>query len=163
VAKVSFSEFQPQHLDLLANWLLADHVAPWFPHPEEFVLWATTVPENGRQYVVCVDGHPVGYIRWSYVPREVLDAVGFHDLPSGSADIDLLLGEKDMVGRGIAAELFKLALMNIESEGIATLAALTTSVDNLAAHRAFMRAGFALDREYEVEGFGRCYLMLRSI
>jgi len=160
---VSLSQFKSEHARDLAGWLIADHVAPWFPHPEEYIEWAVNLPDNGRQYVVSVDGHPSGYIRWTYVPREVLDEVGFQDIPSDSADIDLLLGEKSMTGRGIAGEIFRLALAKIQSEGIATLAALTTSVDNMNAHKAFERAGFVIDRVYEPEGFGKCYLMLRSI
>ena len=163
MVKVSFEKFDSKHLALLADWLVADHVAPWFPHSNDFVEWAASVPKNGRQYVVCVDGQPVGYLRWSYVSREVLDEVGFQDLPSDSADIDLLLGDKAIIGHGIAEHMFKFALENIRSEGIAELAALTTSVDNLIAHKAFERAGFVVDREYSPGGFGKCYLMLRSI
>lgn len=160
---VSFVRFEPKHIDLLASWLTEDHVARWFPHPEDDIAWARDVPTYGRQFVVLVDERPAGYVRWSYVSREVLDSVGFQDIPNDAADIDLLLGDANLVGRGIAAKIFEFALATMQQEGIATLAALTSSIDNVRAHKAFQPAGFEVDREYVPEGFGRCYLMLRSV
>ena len=160
---VAIAEFQPDQLSMLAEWLEAEHVRRWFPDPDDVVSWARDLPENGRQRVIFEGDRAIGYLRWSYVPREVLDAVGLEDIPGNSADIDLLIGLSERTGRGIGGRALELAVTEIQAEGIARLAALTTSVDNHGAHKAFADAGFRIDREYSPEGFGRCYLMVRDL
>ncbi|MDJ0910847.1 MAG: GNAT family N-acetyltransferase [Woeseiaceae bacterium] len=160
---IAIAEFPPDQLSALAGWLEADHVRRWFPDPDDVTSWAQDVPENGRQRIILEGDRAIGYLRWTYVPREILDAVGFDDIPADSADIDLLIGPREGIGRGIGRRALELAVAEIQAEGIAHLAALTTSVDNHGAHRAFAGAGFRIDREYVPEGFGRCYLMVRDL
>lgn len=160
---VELTPFRPADLARLGAWLREEHVRQWFPHPDENLDWARATPDGGHQRLIVEDARPVGYIRWAYVPREVLDSIGFADLPADSADIDLLIGERDSTGRGTGSAALELAVAAIRSEGKARLAALTTSVENRRAQESFARCGFAIDREYEPEGFGPCYLMIRPI
>ena len=160
---VALVEFTRDHLPELAQWLEADHVQRWFPNPDDVLAWAGDAPENGRQRLILDGDHAIGYLRWTYVPREILDAIGFNDIPGNSADIDLLIGRSDGTGRGVGRRALELAVAELQAEGIAPLAALTTSVENHAAHRAFRAAGFRIDREYSPENFGPCYLMLRDL
>ena len=163
MTQIKLIAFESRHLELLHHWLGRDHVTRWFPNPQDDIQWASAVPEQGRQSVICADKQPVGYIRWSYVSREVLDSIGFYDLPAESADIDVLIGDESRLGRGIAVQALEQLVVRLRAEGRARMAALTTSVHNQGAHRAFGRAGFTIDREYEPDGYGRCLLMLREI
>ncbi len=163
MSDVTIAEFPRDQLPTLARWLTADHVRQWFPDPDDILGWAENVPENGRQRLILAGGRAIGYLRWSYVPRGVLDDIGFEDLPENAADIDLLIGPDDRTGRGVGIQALELAVAEIRAEGTAPLAALTTSIDNRRAHSAFSRAGFRIDREYAPDGFGRCYLMLRDL
>ena len=160
---VALAGFPQDHLPMLAKWLQADHVRRWFPEPDDVVSWARDKPENGRHRLIVEGDQAIGYLRWSYVPRELLDAIGFEDIPENSADIDLLIGRSDRTGRGIGQRALDLTVAELQAEGIAPLAALTTSTENHYAHRAFASAGFRTAREYTPEGFGRCYLMLRNL
>ncbi len=160
---VALAEFRLDRLPLLMQWLEAEHVRRWFPDPDDVISWAQDVPENGRQRVILEGDRAIGYLRWTYVPREILDAVGLIDIPADSADIDLLIGREERIGRGIGKRALELAVAEIQTEGVARLAALTTSVENHGAHKAFTGAGFHVDREYAPEGFGRCYLMVRDL
>lgn len=156
---ISLSEFRHDQIERLAVWLQAEHVRRWFPHADDMLSWARSVPEDGRQRLILNDDRAIGYLRWTYVSREVLDSVGFEDIPANSADIDLLIGARSDTGRGAGRRALELALVELQREGIANLAALTTSVDNRIAHKAFADAGFRIDREYSPGEFGRCYLM----
>ncbi|MEM8814270.1 MAG: GNAT family N-acetyltransferase [Pseudomonadota bacterium] len=161
--RVQLREFRPNHVPLLEAWLSAEHVREWFPEPDDMLEWAQAVPRASRHFIAEADGEAVGYIRWTYVDRATLDAIGFGDLPSHSADIDLLIGAGERTGRGIGPAMLDEALAVMRRDGLAELAAVTTSVRNTHAQRAFEHAGFRLDRQYEPEGFGPCKLMLRSV
>ena len=160
---IRLADIETGQLGKLRSWLQAEHVRPWFPNAEEAFEWAHSVPENGRQRFITEGDRPVGYIRWTYVSRAVLDSIGFQDIPANSADLDLLIGSKRDIGRGIGGQALELVVQELRAERIAPLAALTTSVDNHSAHKAFARAGFRTDRKYSPEGFGRCFLMLRKL
>ncbi len=162
-SRVQLAEFRSDHVPLLRQWLSAGHVREWFPEPDDMIGWAENVPDAGRQFIAEVDGQAVGYIRWTYVAREILDEIGFGDLPADSADIDLLIGVTNYTARGIGPAMLDEALDEIRREGVAELAAVTTSARNTRAQRAFVRAGFVFDRQYEPGGFGVCNLMLRSV
>ena len=156
---IALAEVQQLDIEQLRPWLQAEHVRRWFPNADAVLEWACDVPENGRQRLIVQGDAAIGYLRWTYVPRGVLDSLGFDDLPSDSADIDLLIGDEGRTGRGIGRRALELAIDEIRNERVAKLAALTTSVANSVAHKAFARAGFRIDREYTPDDFGRCYLM----
>ena len=160
---IELAPFQPVDLARLEAWLREEHVRRWFPHPGEILDCARATPVGTHQRLIVEDTRPVGYIRWAYVPREVLDSIGFTDIPPDSADIDLLIGERNNIGRGIGRAALELVVAAIRADGKTSLAALTTSVENRRAQRAFARCGFSIDREYVPEGFGPCYLMIRKI
>ncbi len=160
---ISLSEFQPTDIEQLRSWLQAEHVRPWFPGADEVLEWASDIPENGRHRLIVRGADAIGYLRWTYVPRDVLDSLGFEDLPSVSADIDLFIGAERRTGRGFGRRALELAIDELQKERVASLAALTTSVKNTRAHRAFTRAGFRIDRAYTPDDFGPCYLMVRHL
>ncbi len=160
---IKLSEVQQISIEQLRSWLQAEHVRPWFPSADDVLEWACDIPSNGRHRLIVKGVDAIGYLRWTYVPRHVLDAFGFEDLPSDSADIDLFIGDERSTGRGFGTRALELAIEELRRERIATLAALTTSVENTTAHRAFARAGFRIDRTYTPEDFGPCYLMTRSL
>ncbi|MDJ0751565.1 MAG: GNAT family N-acetyltransferase [Woeseiaceae bacterium] len=160
---IALTEIQSVPVAQLRSWLQVEQVRRWFPDPDDVLEWARDVPQNGRHRLIMKGAEAVGYLRWSYVPRDVLDALGFDDLPADSADIDLFIGSEQHTGRGFGRRALELAIDELRAEGVATVAALTTSVENTTAHGAFERAGFRIDRTYTPEGFGPCYLMLRVL
>lgn len=161
--EITLADFDHSMIEQLRTWLQSEHVRRWFPDPVEMVRWASSVPGNGRQRLIVQGIEAIGYLRWTYVPRETLDALGFEDLPPDAADIDLFIADASRTGRGIGTRALELAIAQLEDERIATLAALTTSVENRNARRAFQRAGFRIDRVYTPAPFGPCYLMLRRL
>lgn len=135
-------------------------MAPWFPNREEYLSFARQPPENGGQRVIIANDDPVGYLRWVILSREVLDGAGFPELPTGTADADLLLGAQP--GRGLGVKVLDALAEQLAEQGLPMLV-LTTSVNNTHAQAAFRKAGFEVHREYEPEPFGPCYLMVRVL
>jgi aminoglycoside 6'-N-acetyltransferase len=160
---VSLLPFGPSSAPLLAEWLARLHVARWHPDPDAWVRWARDPPPAGAHALIDVDGRPVGYLRWQRVGRETLDALGLSEIPAGSVDIDILIGEPDCLGRGVGPRALELLIERLRDDKSVPLIGLSPSIDNVAAQRAYLRAGFRKAREYDAPGFGRCALMLMQL
>lgn len=159
-APITLSEFEEAHLVLLPGWLAMPHIAPWFPNSDEYLAFARQPPANGEQRTIIQANEPAGYLRWVILSKEILDNAGFPELPAGTADADLFLGEASNLGRGLGVQVLEELSDRLARQGVPLLV-LTTSVENKRAQAAFRKAGFSVYREYEPEPFGRCYLMLR--
>jgi RimJ/RimL family protein N-acetyltransferase len=163
IAGVTLREFERSHLPLLAAWLRRPHVARWYRAPDENLAWAADPPAGGSQAIIAQDGAPIGYMRWQRVDREVLDRLGLQEIPAGSVDVDLLIGEEAQVGRGIGPQALADLVKVLRRDPTVPLAGLTSSIDNTSAHRAFQRAGFRILRQYAPAGFGICHLMICNL
>ena len=75
----------------------------------------------------------------------------------------MLIGEADCVGRGLGPCALTLLIETLRRDASIPLLGLSPSVDNLAAQRAYAKAGFRNICEYNVPGFGRCALMVMSL
>ncbi len=160
---ISLTPFSQNHLALLEKWLANKHVARWFPEPEENISWAMSPPNHGGHNIIQYRERSVGYLRWQCVDRDTLDSINLYHIPSNSADIDILIGNEYFIGKGAGVEsLIQLVDFLKRKENI-PLAALTTSIDNVNAKKAFTKAGFTFDSHYTVEPYGDCILMTRAI
>jgi aminoglycoside 6'-N-acetyltransferase len=162
-ADVTLTPFSNTEVTLLRRWLATPHVAAWYPDPEDHVRWAANPPPGGERSLITVGTKTVGYVRWQAVSREVLDSVGLYEIPAGSVDVDILIGEPEFVGCGIAAKAILILLSQLRQRRDVPLVGLTTSVQNLPAQRAYTKAGFRILREYNPPGYGRCYLMVYNL
>ncbi len=160
---VSLVPFDQGRAALLADWLARPHVARWFPDAGARLEWALDPPPGGANALIACGGRPVGYLSWRKVTRETLDAVGLHEIPAGSVDIDILIGEADCTGRGLGPKALALLAERLRADPTVPLAGLTPSVANLVAQRAYEKAGFRKLREYEAPGLGRGVLMVMRL
>jgi len=160
---VSLIPFDRSHAPLLAEWLGRPHVARWHPDPADRLLWAESPPPGGSQALIACDARPIGYLRWQKVSRETLDNIGLFEIPAGSVDIDILIGETDSVGRGLGPKAFSLLIDALRLDESVRLLGLSPSIDNVVAQRAYAKAGFRKARDYDPPGFGRCALMVMRL
>lgn len=160
-AKVSLRPFAPTHAPLLAEWLKRPHVARWHPDADARVAWALNPPQGAAQALIVLGARPIGHLRWTSVDRETLDALGLFDIPAGSVDIDILIGETDCVGRGYGPAALVALIETLRADESIPVLGLSPSIANIAAQRAYAKAGFRKTREYDAPGFGRCALMVR--
>jgi aminoglycoside 6'-N-acetyltransferase len=159
-SNVTLIPFSGNDVVRLKHWLAAPHVAVWYPDPEDHIAWATNPPPSGDRALICVGDRAVGYIRWQSVSREVLDSVGLHEIPAGSVDVDILIGDSAFVGQGIGPKAIQLLVSQLRQSGDVPLVGLSPSVQNLSAQRAYTKAGFRFLREYDAPVYGRCCLMV---
>jgi aminoglycoside 6'-N-acetyltransferase len=151
------------HGALLTGWLGRPHVSRWWGDAETRGDQMRRTPD-AEHAIIAVDGRPVGYLRWKRVGRGALDRAGLSEIPEGAIDIDIFLGEPEWLGRGVGSTVLRILLeQRLRREADAPLAGLCTSVENVAAIRAFEKAGFRKLREFEDPIYGRCWLLVADL
>lgn len=127
-------EFRPlaeSDLPLLRTWLEREHVRRWWREPIEHELGEDM---SGR-YVILVDGHAAGMIQ------------------SYEAEVDLLIGEEELTGRGLGPQVLAQFVHEVVFARSGTTAAFATVEEaNRRSWRAFEKAGFRHVRDVEEEG-----------
>jgi len=109
------------------------------------------------------DGILVGYICWRTPPEDELEAAGLADLPRGLVDIDLLIGEPELLGRGLGPRSLDLLVARLRADPLVRFAGVGTAVSNERAVRAFKKAGFRTVREFQDPELGRCSYMVAEV
>jgi aminoglycoside 6'-N-acetyltransferase len=123
-------EFRPlaeSDLPLLRTWLERDHVRLWWREPIEHEL----AEDMSGRHVILVDGRPAGMIQ------------------SYETEVDLLIGEEELTGRGLGAEILS---QFVEEEMSADVAFALVEEGNRRSWRAFEKAGFRHVRDVEENG-----------
>ncbi|MFB1490794.1 MULTISPECIES: GNAT family N-acetyltransferase [unclassified Thiocapsa] len=75
--------------------------------------------------------------------------------------IDIMIGERGDAGKGVGAAAIRLVAEVALSDPAVPFVIAAVLADNLASQRAFAKAGFRNDREFDDVPSGRCVLMSR--
>lgn len=117
MSAVELLEFDPaRDAELLATWL-RKLAFPAGGATRNAALGSDGVPAGGGDALTAVGGAPVGYVRWQVISRSELEAAGITDVPEGSVDIDIAIGDEELVGRGIGRAALVLAIAEIRRAG----------------------------------------------
>lgn len=163
VEEVWLQPFCPgRDIDRVSAWLRKPHVVRWWGDPQEQLPAVMERPIGGDDALIIADRVPVGYVRWQQTSRAELEAAGLHEIPEGSIDIDIAIGEADYLGCGVGSRALHLVLQRLETEKFSTLVMMTTSVENGIAIRACEKAGFRRRRTFDDPEYGRCWLLVHE-
>jgi aminoglycoside 6'-N-acetyltransferase len=149
-------------LPLIETWLRADHVRPFWGDPEENIRMMRQPPADGhRRAVIEAGGRKAGLVLWQHPTRRELDEAGLFDVPESVIDIDIMVGEPELTGRGVGSAAIRLVADAALADPAVPFAIAAAAVDNPASQRAFAKAGFQNDREFDDVPSGRYVLMVR--
>jgi aminoglycoside 6'-N-acetyltransferase len=146
----------------LLRWLAQPHVAKWWGDAARAMEHARQCAPESHALIVA-DGAPVGYLCWQEPPKEELEAAGLTDLPRGLVDIDILIGEADLLGQGIGSRALEILLARLRAEPAVAFAGLGTSASNTNAIRCYAKAGFRLFREFQDPEWGPCKYLIAEV
>jgi aminoglycoside 6'-N-acetyltransferase len=157
---LSFEPLRVGDLPVIATWLARPHVRQWWREPSDQASVAENYgpvldgsdPTEG--FIVHLDGRPIGYVQRYLVEEDpewratITSSLG----DAGGIGIDYLIGEPDLVGRGIgrvmisrfAAECWS----RYPSEDRIVVA---LQQDNIASWKALEAAGFRRSWEGDIE------------
>ncbi len=138
----------------LARWLAQPYVARWWNHqftPEAIETDlgdAIDGVEAGENFIAELDSEPIGLIQFSRFvdypeyPEEMAELYGVGD---GCASIDYLIGQSDLVGRGLGARMIAEFVGFVWThDPTTTHLVVPVNSTNEASWRALKRAGFRL-------------------
>ena len=160
IERIRLAAFDPEaHLALLSSWLAVPDIAEWWPDAS-YQLEEARRRRSGTQHrLILFDDRPVGYARWQRVDVSALPSMRLYDIPEGSIDFDLLIGEPELLGRGIGSAAARLLCDELFLDASVPLVGTVTSTENHRAVRAFKTAGLAFLQEYDDERYGRCVVL----
>ena len=142
--RVELQEFDAgRHAELLKAWLTRPHVIRWWGEQAE-PLAVLLRRRPGTHALIVADGIPAGYLCWGPPDPDELTAADLTDLPHALVDIDILIGEPQLLGCGIGSRALRLLLDQLRRRVDLTWAGVGTSRSNHAAISAFEKAGAAL-------------------
>lgn len=160
--KVRLLDVTNDDLPLVERWLHADHVRSTWGDPDANIRLLRDSPDNGNwRAIIEADGHKVGLVLWQHPTRQELDEAGLIDIPERVIDIDIMIGERTEVGRGAGSAAIRLVAEAALSDPSVPFVIAATLTDNRASQRAFAKAGFRGEREFDDFPSGRCVLMVR--
>lgn len=138
-------------LPLLADWLREPQVARWWNHEssaeaiERDFGPSVRGEEPGEDLVVSLEGRPVGLVQRSVIrdyPEDFLEFDAIVDVPEGAVELDYLIGDGALRGRGLGARMIGAVIedtWNAYSDAPAVPVAVVAA--NIASWRALEKAG----------------------
>ena len=156
---VGLIEFTVEDLPLVADWVGRDHVRRWWGDPERSLA---ELKSQKKRAIIAAGNVKVGLVVWAHPPRGELDEAGLHDVSEEVIDIDIMIGEPDALGRGVGTRAIRLVADRIFRQNDVAHIIAATSTANTASIRAFEKAGFRSEREFDDPQCGRCLLMIRE-
>jgi len=151
VLKVTLRPFRRERdLPLLSKWLSRAHVARWWGKPAH-VLSEFAVRDRDTAALIMLADQPVGILCWQTPSRSELEAAGLADLPGDLIDVDILIGERHALGRGVGPAALHQLFERLSIEGV-MLVGLATAVANTRALTAFHKAGLVPYRDFVEAG-----------
>jgi aminoglycoside 6'-N-acetyltransferase len=160
-------EFRPlilDHLHQVEEWLRSEHVAHWWRGPIEKELAEYRDAIEGREptdhYLIVVDGRPIGMIQ-TYLVSDYPEWDAVVQVGEGVAGVDLLIGEEDLIGRGLGPRvLAEFARRIVFADPDVHALVATVEETNRRSWRAFEKAGFRHVRDVEEDGLPNRLLRL---
>ncbi len=113
-----------------------------------------------RQFAIVVDGRAAGFIQ-TYLVSDYPEWDEVVQVGDGVAGVDLLIGEPDLVGRGLGPEVLERFARDIVFADPAVYALVATVEEpNRRSRRAFEKAGFRHVRDVKEDGLPHCLMRL---
>ena len=155
---IEFEPLKHEHLPLLREWLGREHVRRWYSRDRiidesiEHYEDAIAGRDPTDNYLIVLDGRPIGMIQ-TYLVSDYPEWEAVVQVGEGVGGIDLLIGEPELVGRGLGPqvlETFAREVVFVRPETQAVVASVDD--ENQRSWRAFEKAGFHYVRDVEEEG-----------
>jgi aminoglycoside 6'-N-acetyltransferase len=144
------------HEPELRRWLREPHVVQWWGETTLADALGSDAPSGVR--IILADDQPAGFLRWHLLTRHELDEAGLTEIDAGGADLDLLIGVPELLGRGIGSRALALAIDEIASTRRPPFFSLCTETANARALRCYQKAGFHIVREFVELGKSHYFL-----
>lgn len=154
-------------LPLLAEWLERPHVRPWYGErgslDDVVAYYGPSIDGNEPtdHTIVELDGRPIGMLQTYVVADHPTYAalIGIRDRQT--AGVDILLGEEELIGRGLGTKILQRFVTEVVFERAETTCCVADpDVENIASVRAFKNAAFVPIHEFVDPEDGRLHVLV---
>lgn len=154
----AFPPLRESDLDLARRWLREPHVARWFhddpeetDYPEGTIRdWVEAMrgDDPTDMHLIELDGRPIGVIQAYRVDDHPEYAAQLGVLPAPAFGIDLFIGDAELIGHGHGPALIRAFVATAARRYALGYCVIGPSKTNVAAIRAYEKAGFRFLKEY---------------
>jgi aminoglycoside 6'-N-acetyltransferase len=155
---IAFRPMREDDLPLLHDWLQRGHVKRWWRDTESYEQTlehygpALRGEEPTHHYVVAVDDRDVGMVQ-TYLASAYPEWAAIVGAGPGVAGLDILIGEKELIGRGVGAQVLAAFACRVAFASRDVRACVATVEEtNRRSWRAFEKAGFRHVGDVEEDG-----------
>lgn len=145
---VSLRPLEDEDVPRLRRWLAAEHVRPWFEHPD---AWIEEVEGRRgafswiRHFIIEAGGAPAGFCQ--YYPFACSGEAWNGSQPiEGTYSLDYLVGEPSWLRCGVARAALALLVERIAAEADAQRVIVQPDPGNAASRGLLMDGGFSYDQ-----------------
>lgn len=130
------------------EWLYAPHVAKWYHHPLD---WIEEVEKQDREFrwihhYIVEEGRPVGFCQYYACTDSEELWEGYTEM-GGSYSIDYLIGEPDLLRKGIGRQIVEKLTEKIKQHDDAERIVVEPEPENKASCGLLLSCGFVFDAE----------------
>lgn len=149
-ARIAFEAVGRGHLGLLRGWFGEPHVLAWWGPPEEELAAVEADLGGGgfAMWIASLDGVPFAYVQDG--PPEQAEEPYYAGAPAGWRAVDVLIGARSHLGRGLAAPMLRAFADHAAARGVPGLL-IDPDAANEPAVQAYLRAGFHELRRHRCE------------
>ncbi|MCV0379804.1 MAG: acetyltransferase [Nitratireductor sp.] len=143
--RVALSPVTADHFPVLLDWLRQPHIREWWGEPEIELGQIRDMIEGRdttRPFMIELEGRPVGYIQYWFLAdnRDEIDQ-WVDEVPADTVGVDLIIGAKDLLSKGIGSTAVKLMVRHLLETGRRNII-IDPDPKNTRAVRAYEKAGF---------------------
>ncbi len=140
---ISFKSLSTSDIKQIYDWTQQPHVKKWWQDPEDWEEFKNKfedklISPDRACFVIYIENKSVGYIQ-TYQANKFPE---WTDQPDGTYGMDLFIGNPNFIGKGFGTEIVKLFVEKIFENSKATRIIINPDVNNIAAIRAYEKAGF---------------------
>ena len=152
--RITFRPLEESDLPRLHDWQQRAHVKQWWRDSRtldetvEHYLPSLRGEDPTDHYVIVVDGVEAGMIE-TYLVSDHPEWDAIVQVGDGVAGLDLLIGEEELVGRGVGPVVLR---EFVRTQVRAPVVVAAVDEDNRRSWRAFEKAGFRHVRDVEEDG-----------
>jgi len=129
-------------------------------NPETNIAGIERLQESGGHALIDVETQSVGYLCWQPYSEEELAIVGEASPSTGFMDVDIFIGEPAFLNCGVGPRVLRMLLTRLWEDPSVRIVGICTSVENKQALRAFEKAGFSRQRQFDDPDHGPCWFMV---
>ncbi|MBM3412027.1 MAG: GNAT family N-acetyltransferase [Bacteroidetes bacterium] len=164
--KVQLRPTSVEEIPIFFKFATDSHATPyWYgdlygdkiPTYDEFIAdWKRyyfdgSAPELGRSFLIIVDGNPVGQVNYNDINRT-----------DNSVELDIIIADDNNKGKGLGSDALKTLVKYLFQEMNIKVCCIDAIATNPRAIRAYEKAGFAIENEFEKNGNFWKHMVLRS-